>query len=232
MMPNNTFTNNTFTNSSDTVTITMFKEYLNDPMVVFLVIITWSLMMTNHKYRQTLDTFKAFKKQSADEIFSLQQSLSQYMYDTSLPVTHYTLHQESQCPTNTTTMWENYLSMYNAQGSENSAPRVHHRTEYDTSVPFTVILKAVKNYCDFHKIPMLNVSLDDVSRSSAGIKGWSKMCKTTTKKTTPKKITPKQPTDYNLFVKKSIADIKRDNPGIAHKMAFIQATKMWQSKKE
>jgi len=198
-------------------------------MFVFLVLFTWSFMMTNHKYRKTLDILKAFKKQSADEIFSLQQSLSQYMYEASLTDT---FNQGSPCSTLDNTSAQANTAMnnyYNALESKLFASKVT-----DTSVPFTVILKAVKNYCDFHKIPMFNVSLDDVSSSSAGIKGWSKMLTTTTTTTTTTKtkgIKKHPPSEYNLFIKKNIADIKRGNPDIAHKTAFIQATKLWQRKK-
>ena len=163
--------NNTFTNSSDTITFTLLQEYLNDPMVVFLVIITWSFMLTNHKYRQTLDILATFKKQSADEIFSLQQSISQYMYDASLQG-----KAKGKAKAKGTSAWPGAPdSWFPYDEVLDYCPSDDERHHIDSQMRFTIILKAVKNYCAFRQIPMSNVSLDDVSRSSAGISGWSNM---------------------------------------------------------
>ena len=168
--------NNTFTNSSDTITFTLLQEYLNDPMVVFLVIITWSFMLTNHKYRQTLDILAAFKKQSADEIFSLQQSISQYMYDASLQGKAKSKGKDKGTGAHAETL--EYLRKQFPEDKvtdDNYWPSDGERHHLDSQMRFTIILKAVKNCCAFHQIPMINISLNDVSRSSAGISGWSKM---------------------------------------------------------
>ena len=163
--------NNTFTNSSDTITFTLLQEYLNDPMVVFLVIITWSFMVTNHKYRQTLDILATFKKQSADEIFSLQQSISQYMYDASLQG-----KAKGKAKAKGTSAWPGAPDSWFPEDEVlDYCPSDGERHHIDSQMRFTIILKAVKNYCAFRQIPMSNVSLDDVSRSSAGISGWSNM---------------------------------------------------------
>jgi hypothetical protein len=72
--------NSTLFNTT-TILTTQFQEYLENPLFLPFIFVFWSFMMTNHKYRQTLESFK---NHSADEIFSLQKSLSQYMYKASL----------------------------------------------------------------------------------------------------------------------------------------------------
>ena len=71
----NSTINSTLFNSTTLLT-TQLQEYLENPLFLPFVFVFWSFVMTNHKYRQTLNTLKSFKNQSADEIFSLQKSLS------------------------------------------------------------------------------------------------------------------------------------------------------------
>jgi len=195
-MANFTNANFTYANFTSTITSEQIQEYLDNPMFVPLIIMSWMFLITNHKYHKSFRAFKSFKTRSADEIFSLQVSMAR---DEHIP--------------NTTTIVKRI-----------KIPRVVANTEksvFALSLPFSVISDAVVNYSQFHNTSITCVSLDDVLCSSAGIKGWA------TK--TPVK---KKPTEYNLFIKNAIADIKRDKPGIQHKLAFLQATKKWQSQKE
>ena len=71
----NSTINSTLFNTTTLLT-TQLQGYLENPLFLPFVFVFWSFVMTNHKYRQTLNTLKSFKNQSADEIFSLQKSLS------------------------------------------------------------------------------------------------------------------------------------------------------------
>jgi hypothetical protein len=71
----NSTINSTLFNTT-TILTTQLQGYLENPLFLPFVFVFWSFMMTNHKYRQTLNTLESFKNQSADEIFSLQKSLS------------------------------------------------------------------------------------------------------------------------------------------------------------
>ena len=71
----NSTINSTLFNSTTLLT-TQLQEYLENPLFLPFVFVFWSFMMTNHKYRHTLNTLESFKNQSADEIFTLQKSLS------------------------------------------------------------------------------------------------------------------------------------------------------------
>ena len=216
----NSTINSTLFNSTTLLT-TQLQEYLENPLFLPFVFVFWSFVMTNHKYRQTLNTLKSFKNQSADEIFSLQKSLFQ------------------NCPVEKATKADKAKNRSDALGRvyEDEVRQLfgvqHPAATAAAGLPFNVLAKAVKNYCEFYDTPTHNVSLDDVSRSSAGINGWVKYKAVDTPKKVKKvkKVTTQTLSEYNLFIKKSIPDIKRDNPGIPHKLAFIQATKMWQSKK-
>jgi len=189
-------TNNTYTNFSSTIMSDQFQEYLDNQMFVPLIAMSWLFLITNHKYHQCLAAFESFKAQSADEIFSLQESLARD--DTAV---------DSITDTD--------------------------RSVYASGLPFSVLSDAVANYALFHKTPVLCVSLDDVLCSSGGIKGWAehRVKEETTTKKVKKQKQKQKPSEYNLFLKKSIADIKRDNPEIQHQLAFLQATKQWQRKK-
>lgn len=43
---------------------------------------------------------------------------------------------------------------------------------------------------------------------------------------------PKKPTAYNLFMKKEIQRVKKNNPTLDHKEAFKQAAKNWGNNKK
>ena len=82
------YTNNfTFANFSSTIMYDQFQEYLDIPLFIPLIIVSWLLLNVNHKYHQSLAAFESFKEQSADEIFSLQKSLSRMIgYEKPVPV--------------------------------------------------------------------------------------------------------------------------------------------------
>ena len=42
---------------------------------------------------------------------------------------------------------------------------------------------------------------------------------------------PRAPSAYNIFMKKEMSKIKKENPGIAHQSAFRKAAKAWKKQK-
>jgi hypothetical protein len=71
------YTNNfTFANFSSTIMYDQFQEYLDNPMFIPLIIVSWLLLNVNHKCNKSIVAFKSFKEQSADEIFTLQKLLA------------------------------------------------------------------------------------------------------------------------------------------------------------
>ena len=71
------YTNNfTFANFSSTIMYDQFQEYLDIPLFIPLIIVSWLLLNVNHKWNKSLAAFESFKEQSADEIFSLQKLLA------------------------------------------------------------------------------------------------------------------------------------------------------------
>jgi hypothetical protein len=228
--------NSTYANFSSTIMSDEFREYLDNQMFIPLIVLSWLFLITNHKYRQSLKAFESFKAQSADEIFFLQDSLARD--DTT---DENSIITDTLCPCCANAA-STALPMSLSIAERPRKPQVvanPDRAVYALSIPFSVLSDAVENYSQFHKTSIMCVSLDDVLCSSAGIKGWaehrSEDIPTKTRETTTKKVKKQKqkqkPSEYNLFLKKSIADIKRDNPGIQHQLAFLQATKKWQSRK-
>ncbi len=46
-----------------------------------------------------------------------------------------------------------------------------------------------------------------------------------------KEKTKRPPSPYNLFMKKNISELKKNNPSMLHKEAFCQAAKLWNEQK-
>ena len=71
------YTNNfTFANFSSTIMYDQFQEYLDIPLFIPLIIVSWLLLNVNHQWNKSIMAFKSFKEQSADEIFTLQKLLA------------------------------------------------------------------------------------------------------------------------------------------------------------
>lgn len=47
-----------------------------------------------------------------------------------------------------------------------------------------------------------------------------------------KERAPREPSAFNIFMKKTIAEIKKETPDIAHSEAWSQATAKWKESKE
>ena len=188
----NSTINSTLFNTT-TILTTQLQGYLENPLFLPFVFVFWSFMMTNHKYRQTLNTLESFKNQSADEIFSLQELLAcESDFDTLCPC----CANAAVTTLPTPHPWD---APHSRNLSDQSSPRRSVTGDELKSCDIPLYIRPTKNRA------------------------------TSTKKV--KKLTTHTLSEYNLFLEKSIPDIKRDNPGIPDKLALIQATKMWQSKK-
>jgi len=182
------FTNNTNTNTTFSFTMMsdQFQEYLDNPLFIPLIILSWLFLVTNHKYRRSLVASESFKAQSADEVFFLQQSLAkENMINTLCP-----------CCANSA---DEIFSLQQSLFKENIINTLCPCCANAATLPTSHILY--------------------------------RTTKTHEKKSKQKQKQKQKSNDCDLFIKKTIADIKRNNPGIQHQLAFLQATKKWQSNK-
>jgi len=194
------FTNNTNTNTTFSFTMMpdQFQEYLDNPLFIPLIILSWLFLVTNNKYRRSLVASESFKAQSADEVFFLQQSLAkENMINTLRP-----------CCANTA---DEIFSLQQLLSKENMintlCPCCANAATLSTSYP------------------------QDTNNGDILYRTTKTHEKKSKQKSKQKQKQKQKSNDCDLFIKKTIADIKRNNPGIQHQLAFMQATKKWQSNK-